>query len=85
MLCRWANEQAKQWDPPGKQTGLDGDAWDDALEMLDACGPDGRAQLCRTESTEQGPATPHPLSPLGSGLSNCMLAESKPEVRALAP
>ena len=71
------------WDPQNGPNALDADAWDDALELLDACGPDSRAQLCRTTSTEQGPVTPRPLgSPQGSGLSACMLAESKSEVRA---
>ena len=81
LLHRWANEQARIWEPQNAPTALDADAWDDALELLDACGPDSRAQLCRTTSTEQGPVTPRPLgSPMGSGLSACMLAESKHEV-----
>ena len=86
LLHRWANEQARMWEPHQGPTALDADAWDDALELLDACGPDSRAQLCRTTSTEQGPVTPRPLgSPMGSGLSACMLAESKPEVSPALP
>ena len=79
---RWANEQAKAWDPEQTRRSLDGDAWDDALEMLGACGPVSRAHLATTVSTENELATPRPISPRGSDLSACMLGESRPEVPA---
>ena len=80
FACRWANEQAKLWDPEQSRRSLDGDAWDDALEVLGACGPAGRANLAHTVSTENELATPRHISPRSSDLSTCMLNESRTEV-----
>ena len=63
---------------------LDGNAWDDALEMLGACGP-GRSHLAQTVSTENEAVTPRPISPRSSNLSTCMLGESRQEASCPMP